>query len=58
MRARVCASLNGRRVQLLIDPERDLTKVERNLRHADWVVPLTQPFERPPDRERRRDLDC
>ena len=29
-----------------------------NLAHADWVLPLETPFERPPDRERRRDLDC
>ena len=39
MRARVCASLNGRKPALLIDPERDLTRVERNLRHADWILP-------------------
>ena len=58
VRVRVCASLNGRPAQLLYDPEVDLTKIERNLAHADWVLPLETPFERPPDRERRRDLDC
>ena len=58
VRVRVCASLNGRPAQLLYDPEVDLTKIERNLAHADWVMPLVTPFERPPDRERRNDLDC
>ncbi len=58
VRARVCASLNGRPAQLLYDPEVDLTKIERNLAHADWVMPLVTPFERPPERTRRRDLDC
>ena len=58
VRVRACVSLNGRKPQLLIDPERDLVKVERNLRHADWVLPLHQPFERPPGKTRRRDLSC
>ncbi len=34
------ASLNGRRSQLLIDPERDLADVTFDLRHKDWVLPL------------------
>lgn len=58
VRARICASLNGRKAALLIDPERDLTRVERSLRHADWVLPLEQPFERPSERTGRRDLSC
>lgn len=58
VRAHVCASLNGRPPALLIDPTRDLTKIERNLRHADWILPLDQPFDRPPERTRRRDLSC
>ncbi len=58
VRVRVCASLNGRPAALLIDPERDLTKIEDGLRHADWVLPLDQPFERPPTRTHRRDLSC
>lgn len=58
VRARVCVSLNGRPAALMIDPERDLTEVTRDLRHADWILPLEQPFERPPNRKRRRDLDC
>ena len=58
VRAQVCVSLNGRKAARLIDPERDLAKVERNLRHADWVLPLEQPFERPPQRTGRRALRC
>jgi hypothetical protein len=58
VRARVCASLNGRKAALLIDPERDLARVERSLRHADWILPLEQPFARPEPRSGRIDLDC
>jgi hypothetical protein len=58
VRARVCASLNGRPAALLIDPERDLARVERNLRHADWILPLALPFERPQPRTGRVDLRC
>lgn len=58
VRARVCASLNGRKAALLIDPARDLVRVERNLRHADWILPLTEPFERPQPRDGRNDLSC
>jgi hypothetical protein len=58
VRARVCASLNGRNPALLIDPERDLARVERNLRHADWILPLEQPFERPEPRTGRVDVSC
>lgn len=58
VRARVCASLNGRKAALMIDPERDLARVERNLRHADWILPLEEPFQRPVPRDGRRDLDC
>jgi vitamin K-dependent gamma-carboxylase len=58
VRARVCASLNGRPAALLVDPQRDLARVERNLRHADWILPLTLPFERPDPRAGRVDLSC
>ncbi len=58
VRARVCASLNGRKPALLIDPNRDLMRIEYSVRHADWVLPLRQPFERPPGRTRRRGLNC
>ncbi len=37
-------SLNGRRPQALIDPAKDLAKVERNLKPASWIVPLTEPL--------------
>jgi hypothetical protein len=58
VRARVCASLNGRKAALLIDPQRDLARVERSLRQADWILPLTQPFERPQPRTGRVEFDC
>jgi vitamin K-dependent gamma-carboxylase len=58
VRARVCASLNGRKAALLIDPGRDLARVERSLGHADWILPLAEPFERPEPREGRIDLRC
>lgn len=46
-RADIAAALNGREPQQLIDPAVDLLEVDRNLAHADWVVPLTTPLERP-----------
>lgn len=58
VRARVCASLNGRKPVLLIDPDRDLARIERSLRHADWVLPLEQPFQRPEPRTGLLDLGC
>lgn len=44
VRARVMVSLNGRRPQLLIDPEVDLAKEEVSLLPAHWIVPLTTPL--------------
>jgi hypothetical protein len=38
-------SLNGRPPTLLVDPARDLAKVERSLMPADWIIPLEQPLE-------------
>jgi len=58
VRARVCASLNGRKAVLLIDPDRDLARVERSLRHADWILPLREPFVRPEPRTGPLDLAC
>jgi hypothetical protein len=54
VRARVTASLNGRRPQLLVDPETDLAAQPRSLSHAPWILPLTEPLPRraapdPPD---------
>lgn len=37
-------SLNGRKFTLLVDPQRDLAKVERGIGPADWILPLTQPL--------------
>jgi vitamin K-dependent gamma-carboxylase len=42
-------SLNGRPAQPLIDPTRDLTKVEFSLRPVDWVLPWPGPL---PPREK------
>lgn len=44
VRAFVIASLNGREPAMLIDPTRDLAKVERNLWPADWILPLYVPL--------------
>lgn len=39
--AQVWTSMNGRPAQLMIDPRRNLTNVERSLAPADWIMPLT-----------------
>ena len=44
VRARVMASLNGRKPQLLIDPEADLAKERLSLLPAKWILPLTEPL--------------
>ena len=44
VRARVMVSLNGRRPQLLIDPNVDLAKEQVGLLPARWIVPLTTPL--------------
>jgi vitamin K-dependent gamma-carboxylase-like protein len=44
VRARVMASLNGRRPQLLIDPTVDLAQVRRSWVAAPWILPLTEPL--------------
>jgi hypothetical protein len=44
VRARVLVSLNGRRPQLIVDPQVDLAKEQRNLWPAKWIVPLNVPF--------------
>ncbi len=43
VRAKIYTSLNGRRPQLLVDPEVDLAKMPRNLKPSPWIVPLEQP---------------
>jgi len=44
VRARVMASLNGRKPQLLIDPAADLAKERLSLLPASWILPLTEPL--------------
>ena len=39
-------SLNGREPAPLVNPSIDLTKLERNLKHADWILPLHEPLRR------------
>ena len=45
--ARVLASLNGRKPQLLIDQNVNLAAEKRTLWHVPWILPLTEPL---PDR--------
>lgn len=44
VKARARASLNGRPEQWLLDPDIDLTQVNRTLAPADWIVPLKVPY--------------
>ncbi len=44
VRAEVETSLNGRRPQLLIDPQVNLAEVKRSLWPAKWIVPLHVPL--------------
>ena len=37
-------SLNGRKPQYFVDPKVNLADAPRNLLHADWIVPLTEPL--------------
>ncbi|SMF63308.1 Vitamin K-dependent gamma-carboxylase [Tistlia consotensis] len=58
VRARVCVSLNGRPPQLLVDPTIDLAAQPHSWGPDDWILPLGEPFARPPDRRGRHDLAC
>ncbi len=40
IRVRAPVSLNSRPQQLLIDPDANLAAKKRDLRHADWILPL------------------
>ncbi len=44
VRAKVTASLNGRRPQALIDPTVDLAAQRRTLKPARWIMPLEEPL--------------
>ena len=46
VRARVEASLNARRPQLLVDPDVDLAAEPRSLLPTRWIVPLHEPLRR------------
>jgi hypothetical protein len=46
VRARVMASLNGRKPQLLVDPNADLAREELSLLPARWILQLTEPLPR------------
>ncbi|MCI0507276.1 MAG: HTTM domain-containing protein [Gammaproteobacteria bacterium] len=39
-------SLNGREPAPLVNPSVDLTKIEPDLRHANWILPLQEPLKR------------
>ena len=45
-------SLNGRKAATMIDPSVDLARIERGLKHADWILPLTEPLNRSPEKYR------
>jgi len=44
VRVTTATALNGRPPATLLDPDRDLAAVPRDLRHADWILPLTEPL--------------
>ncbi|HZX13321.1 MAG TPA: HTTM domain-containing protein [Thermodesulfobacteriota bacterium] len=50
IRAEVWASLNGRKLQLLVDPTVNLASQQRSLLPAKWIMPLLEPL---PTREQR-----
>jgi len=45
VRAKAKVSLNGRKKQLIIDPNIDLTMYEDSIMPAQWILPLTKPLE-------------
>lgn len=44
--AEAYVTLNGRKSRLMIDPDVDLTKVERGFQHKAWILPFTGEDER------------
>lgn len=48
IRAVVIASLNGRKPQLMIDPDLDLLTVNRQWGHQPWIKELEEPFRSEP----------
>ncbi len=47
VRALVLTSLNGRKPQLLIDPQVDLAREPRGFQPRPWIMPLTEPLRTP-----------
>ena len=45
-------SLNGRELAPMINPTVDLTKLKRNLKKADWILPLQEPLRRELDQDK------
>lgn len=46
--ALVLTSLNGRKPQLLVDPEVDLAREPRGFHRRPWIIPLAEPLRREP----------
>ncbi len=44
IRVLALASLNGRNPQLMVDPDLDLTTVQRTWRDQPWIIPLREPL--------------
>ncbi|MBN8420410.1 MAG: HTTM domain-containing protein [Verrucomicrobia bacterium] len=57
VRARALVSLNGRPPRPLIDHRVDLAQQPRTLAHAAWILPLTEPLSRTPQRLRAQGDD-
>ena len=48
IRVLALVSLNGRRPQLMMDPDLDYARVERTWFPQPWIIPLTEPLRREP----------
>lgn len=48
IRVLALVSLNGRRPQLMMDPDIDYARVERTWFPQPWIIPLTEPLRREP----------
>jgi hypothetical protein len=57
VQARSRVSLNGRRPQLIVDPEADLAAEPRSLLPARWILPLEEPLPGPEERSEAGDPD-
>jgi hypothetical protein len=47
VRAKVWVRLNGRKPQLIVDPDVDLAAQPRSLGRWDWILPLKEPLPAP-----------